>query len=77
MADIDEDLRRARRAARAYAHVVNEMVEFLDRTGDPVDPGVEAEYDALLGREELARTERQDALHQLGLVDRSVEGEDA
>ena len=75
MADIDEDLRRARRAARAYAHVVNEMVEFLDRTHDPIDPGVEVEYDALLGREELARAERQDALHQLGLQDRSVEGD--
>ena len=75
MADIDEDLRRARRAARAYAHVVNEMVEFLDRTSDPVDPAVEVEYDALLGREELARAERQDALHQLGLQDRSVEGD--
>jgi hypothetical protein len=77
MADIDEDLRRARRAARAYAHVVGEMVEFLDRTKDPVYPGVEAEYEALLGREELSRAERQDALHRLGLVARSVEGEDA
>jgi hypothetical protein len=77
MADIDKDLTGARDAARRYVTVTGEMADFLDRLTDPVDPAAEAEYEALLGREELARGERQDALHRLGLIARSIEGEDA
>jgi hypothetical protein len=72
MADDLEALRRARDAARAYVAATQHMVEFLDRASPEPDPGQEAEYAALLGREELARSERQDALGQLGLVVRSV-----
>jgi hypothetical protein len=74
MVDDVEALRAAREAARRYARVTREMVEFLDRTSAVPDPAQEAEYAALLGREELARSERQDALHALGLVVRSLEG---
>jgi hypothetical protein len=77
MADIDKDLTEARDAARRYVTVTREMAEFLDRLTDPVDPAAEAEYEALLGREELTRAERQDAVHRVGLIARSLEGEDA
>jgi hypothetical protein len=77
MADIDNDLAEARDAARRYVTVTGEMAAFLDQLTDPVDPAAEAEYEALLGREELVRNERQEAVHRLGLVARSLEGEDA
>jgi hypothetical protein len=48
------------------------MVEFLDAASVVPDPAQEAEYAALLAREELARSQRQDALRELGLVVRSV-----
>jgi hypothetical protein len=77
MADIHEDLQVARAAARHYANVTREMAEFLDRLTDPLDPAAEAEYEALLGREALAAGERQDAVHRVGLIARSLEGDDA
>jgi hypothetical protein len=77
MADLDTDLAAAREAARRYSTVTREMTTFLDRLTDPIDPAAEAEYEALLAREELARGERQDAVHRLGFIARSLEGEDA
>ncbi|MGC9665626.1 hypothetical protein ACNTMW_03610 [Planosporangium sp. 12N6] len=73
MTDEIEALHRAREAARRYTTVTREMVEFLDRLSAVPAPEQEAEYAALLGREELQRKERQDALHDLGLVVRSLE----
>ena len=66
-------LHAAREAARRYATVTREMVEFLDRMSAVPDPSQEAEYATLLGREEETRAERQDALHELGLIVPSLE----
>jgi hypothetical protein len=66
-------LHAAREAAHRYAAVTREMVEFLDRTSAIPGPDQEAEYAALLGREEAARSQRQDALHAIGLVVPSLE----
>jgi hypothetical protein len=71
-----EALRRAREAARAYAAATQDMVDFLDRTSAVPDPQQEAEYAALLGIEELQLKQRQDALHALGLVVRSLEAKE-
>ncbi|GII21811.1 hypothetical protein [Planosporangium mesophilum] len=76
MVDEIESLRRARAAARSYAAVTQDMVEFLDRTSAVPSPEQEAEYAALLGREELQLKERQEALHALGLVVRSLEAKE-
>jgi hypothetical protein len=76
MVDEIEALRRARAAARSYAAVTQDMVEFLDRTSAVPTPEQEAEYAALLGREELQLKERQEALHALGLVVRSLEAKE-
>lgn len=73
MVDEVDALHQAREAARRYAAVAREMVEFLDRTSAVFTPEQEAEYAALLGREELQYKERQAALHALGLVVRSLE----
>jgi hypothetical protein len=76
MVDEIEALRRAREAAAAYVAAAQDMVEFLNGTSAVPDPQQEAEYAALLGREELQRRQRQDALRAIGLVVRSVgEGE--
>jgi hypothetical protein len=76
MVDEIEALRQAREAARSYAAVTQDMVEFLDRTSAVPDPEQEAEYAALLGREELQFKQRQDTLHALGLVVRSLEAKE-
>ncbi|HEV7899350.1 MAG TPA: hypothetical protein VGP31_16080 [Planosporangium sp.] len=76
MVDEIEALRQAREAARTYAAVTQDMVEFLDRASAVPSPEQEAEYAALLGREELQLKQRQDALHALGLVVRSLEAKD-
>ena len=76
MAEVTEDLRKAREAAHQYVRAVREMAEFLDRLDHVADPAVETEYATFLAREEAAREARQDALHDLGLVVRSLE-EDA
>jgi hypothetical protein len=76
MVDEIEALRRAREAARAYAAATQDMVDFLDRTSAVPDPQQEAEYAALLGIEELQLKQRQDALHALGLVVRSLEAKE-
>ncbi|MCW2639953.1 MAG: hypothetical protein JWP76_2259 [Dactylosporangium sp.] len=76
MVDEIEALRRAREAARAYVAATQDMVDFLDRTSAVPDPQQEAEYAALLGIEELQLKQRQDALHALGLVVRSLEAKE-
>jgi hypothetical protein len=76
MVDEIEALRRAREAARAYVAATQDMVDFLDRTSAVPDPQQEAEYAALLGIEELQLKQRQDALHELGLVVRSLEAKE-
>jgi hypothetical protein len=76
MVDEIEALRRAREAARAYVAATQDMVDFLDRTSAVPDPQQQAEYAALLGIEELQLKQRQDALHALGLVVRSLEAKE-
>jgi hypothetical protein len=70
-----DELVRAREAAHAYTAATRDTAAFLDRIGDVPDPAYEAEYAALLAREEETLADRQDALHALGLDVRSLEAE--
>ncbi len=73
MVDEIKALHRARDNARGFAAAAREMAEFLDRMSAVPDPEQEAEYATLLAREQSVYRLRQDALHDLGLVVRSLE----
>jgi hypothetical protein len=72
--DDEAALARAKQATRRHVVATEEIAEFVARLPvPPPDPALTAEYAALLGREESARNDRDEALYDLGLVVRSIE----
>ena len=69
----DDNLRRARRAAAAYADAVRQTQQFLDEAPDGADQADLAEYANLAAREEHARAQRQEAFADLGLGAPSID----
>jgi predicted amidohydrolase len=68
-------LQQARRAARAAARAAADIAAFAEQFALPLEPNELAEFAALLGREEEARGQRQDAFELLGLRVPSLEEE--
>jgi hypothetical protein len=63
----------ARQAAAAHAKAADDVREFVDRLSGPPDASELAEYDVLIAREEATRSERRDALSDLGFSVPSLE----
>lgn len=63
----------ARQAATAHAEAVDDVRTFVGRLTGPPDASELAEYDALIAREEATRSERRDALAELGFSVPSLE----
>jgi hypothetical protein len=63
----------ARRAAAAHAEAADNVSTFVGRLTGPPDASDLAEYDALIAREEATRSERRDALAELGFSVPSLE----
>jgi hypothetical protein len=60
-------LEAARRAARYAVRAAEDLATFAERAPAVLSPALRAEYAALLGRDEEARGQRQDAFDVLGL----------
>jgi type VI protein secretion system component VasF len=73
--DEHAQLRTAREAARHAAHAAADLLTFAERMSPVLDPAQEAEYAALLARDEEARADRQEAFDALGLSVPSLEEE--
>lgn len=72
----DEDLRRIRKTALAYAEAVRTTQRFFDRVEDAEDPAVQIEYATLVQREKQAAADRLAAVGAAGIATPSLESSD-
>ncbi len=73
MADVEQTLQQAVRAADGYAEAVRATARFVQGLADLPDAAALAEYAHLLGQEESAREARTAALTEAGLTVPSLE----
>jgi hypothetical protein len=71
----EDDREAARRLAAAHTAASRDVEAFLRRVPALPTPADIAEYNALVAREELVRTERLAAVEAAGLEAQSVESE--
>jgi hypothetical protein len=72
----DETLIRVRETAAAYAEAVRQTQRFFDRIEDNTDPGILAEYAALVEDEKRAAEARLDAIRAAGFEVPSIDESD-